>query len=146
FFDGTTKEVEDNQFQDEKLKVYIYYTPLPHAGLELDETETTKVFVHVSSMDTNQQNAKKSFDYATELISQGRSIELYDNQVDAWMKVWSSGRIEVDNVELQRQINSAYYYLLSSLPALNTKSDKKQFYGLSPGSLSRGGKLGEDYG
>ncbi len=26
------------------------------------------------------------------------------------------------------------------------RSEHKQFYGLSPGSLSRGGRLGEDYG
>ena len=48
--------------------------------------------------------------------------------------------------ELQRQINAALYYIVSSLPALYTRSEKKQFYGLSPGSLSRGGLLGEDYG
>ncbi|CAF0931640.1 unnamed protein product [Didymodactylos carnosus] len=147
FFDGTTKQVENNQFQSEKLKVYIYYTPLPVDGLELNENETTKTFVFVTSMDTSNQTAKKSFDYATTLINENRFDYFYETQVQLWNQIWSNGRIDIEGDEdLQRQINSAYYYLLSSLPALHTKSDKKQFYGLSPGSLSRGGKLGEDYG
>ncbi|CAF1205270.1 unnamed protein product [Didymodactylos carnosus] len=147
FFDGTTKQVENNQFESEKLKVYIYYTPLPVDGLELNENETTKTFVFVTSMDTSNQTAKKSFDYATTLINENRFDYFYETQVQLWNQIWSNGRIDIEGDEdLQRQINSAYYYLLSSLPALHTKSDKKQFYGLSPGSLSRGGKLGEDYG
>lgn len=73
--------------------------------------------------------------------------ELLAQHVARWNEIWMNGQIEVqsDN-ELQRQINAAWYYILSSLPALHTRSDKKQFYGLSPGSLSRGGLLGEDYG
>ena len=73
--------------------------------------------------------------------------QLWSSHVSLWNDVWSNGRIEVrGDDELQRQINSALYYILSSLPPLSTSSEHKQFYGLSPGSLSRGGLLGEDYG
>ncbi|CAF2890823.1 unnamed protein product [Rotaria sp. Silwood2] len=32
-----TREIENNQFQPEALPVFVYYTPLPHKGLELDK-------------------------------------------------------------------------------------------------------------
>ncbi len=57
-----------------------------------------------------------------------------------------NGHIDIEgDDELQRQINSAFYYILSCLPPLSTRSESKQFYGLSPGTLSRGGRMGEDY-
>jgi len=52
-------------------------------------------------------------------------------------KSWFESWLDVAD-ELQRQVNSAFYYILSSLPPLSTKSEHKQFYGLSPGSLSWG--------
>ncbi|CAF3509677.1 unnamed protein product [Rotaria sp. Silwood1] len=65
--------------------------------------------------------------------------EIWSSHVSLWNQVWLNGRIEIrDDVELQRQVNSALYYILSSLPPLSTRSEHKQFYGLSPGSLSRG--------
>ncbi|CAF2922839.1 unnamed protein product [Rotaria sp. Silwood2] len=73
--------------------------------------------------------------------------EIWSSHASLWNQVWLNGRIDIrDDVELQRQVNSALYYILSSLPPLSTRSEHKQFYGLSPGSLSRGGRLGEDYG
>ncbi|CAF2594072.1 unnamed protein product [Rotaria sp. Silwood2] len=72
--------------------------------------------------------------------------QIWSSHVSLWNDVWSNGRIEVNgDDELQRQINSAYYYILSSLPPLSTRSEHKQFYGLSPGSLSRGGLVFKDY-
>ena len=72
---------------------------------------------------------------------------ILSSHISRWNDVWSNGHIDVEgDDELQRQINSAFYYILSSLPPLSTQSEHKQFYGLSPGSLSRGGLEGEDYG
>lgn len=72
--------------------------------------------------------------------------QIWSTHVSLWNDVWTNGRIEVNgDDELQRQINIALYYILSSLPPLSTRSEHKQFYGLSPGSLSRGGRVGEDY-
>jgi trehalose/maltose hydrolase-like predicted phosphorylase len=68
------------------------------------------------------------------------------SHISRWNAVWSNGRIDIEgDDELQRQVNSALYYILSSLPPLSTKSEPKQFYGLSPGSLSWGGRTGESY-
>ena len=79
--------------------------------------------------------------------SQRQPDEIWSAHASLWDDAWRNGRVEVrGDAELQRQIDGAWYYILSSLPPLSTKSEKKQFYGLSPGSLSRGGLLGEDYG
>ncbi|CAF3541630.1 unnamed protein product [Rotaria sp. Silwood1] len=141
---GKTRQVENNQFQQDPLSVFIYYTPLPVEGLELDEEETTRTYLFVTSIDEKQSRAKQSFDYAT---NERQPNEILLSHISRWNNVWSNGYVEVNgNDELQKQINSAFYYILSSLPPLSTQSEHKQFYGLSPGSLSRGGLLGEDYG
>ncbi|UJR32210.1 hypothetical protein I4U23_019675 [Adineta vaga] len=141
---GKTRQVENNQFQNEPLSVFVYYTPIPVDGLEIDKDETTRTYLFVTSIDENQSRAKRSFDLATE---ERQPNTVLSSHVSRWNDVWSNGHIHVTgDDELQRQINSAFYYILSSLPPLATQSEHKQFYGLSPGSLSRGGLLGEDYG
>ncbi|CAF1060401.1 unnamed protein product [Adineta steineri] len=141
---GKTRQVENNQFQQEPLSVFVYYTPLPAEGLELNGDETTRTYLFVTSIDEKKSRAKNSFDYAT---TRRRPDVILSSHITRWNDVWSNGHIGVDgDDELQRQINSAFYYTLSSLPPLSTRSEHKQFYGLSPGSLSRGGSLGEDYG
>ncbi|CAF3539667.1 unnamed protein product [Rotaria sp. Silwood1] len=141
---GMTREVENNLFQNDRLSLFMYYTPLPIDGFQLGEEETSRTYLFVTSLDTEQTRAKQSFDYAS---NEREPDEIWSSHVSLWNQVWLNGRIEIrDDVELQRQVNSALYYILSSLPPLSTRSEHKQFYGLSPGSLSRGGRLGEDYG
>ncbi|CAF5198663.1 unnamed protein product, partial [Rotaria magnacalcarata] len=140
---GKTRQVENNQFQLEQLPVFVYYTPLPVNGFELDPQETSRTYLFVTSIDSEQERAKRSFEYAS---NERHSDQIWSSHVSLWNDVWSNGRVEiVGDDELQRQINSAFYYILSSLPPLSTRSEHKQFYGLSPGSLSRGGLVGEDY-
>jgi hypothetical protein len=45
------------------LSVFVYYTPLPFQGLELDQEETNRTYLFVTSIDENQTIAKQSFDY-----------------------------------------------------------------------------------
>ena len=59
---GQTFEIEDKMFQDQALPVFIYYTPLPSQGLELDSNETNRTLLFVTSIDGNQSIAKQSFD------------------------------------------------------------------------------------
>ncbi|CAM4963855.1 unnamed protein product [Rotaria socialis] len=141
---GKTREIENHQFQAETLPIFVYYTPLPIKGFELDQEETNRTYLFVTSIDNNQSIAKQSFDYAT--IDQ-QPDDILSSHISRWNDVWSNGHIDIEgDNQLQRQINSAFYYILSSLPPLSTKSESKQFYGLSPGTLSRGGRSGEDYG
>ena len=160
---GKTRQVENDQVQQEPLPVFVYYTPLPGEGLKLDPEETSRTYLFITSIDEKQSRAKQSFEYGKPSIKVLSINEvsitfilatneqppdvILSSHVSRWNDVWSNGRIDIEgDDELQRQINSAYYYILSSLPPLSTRSEPKQFYGLSPGSLSRGGQLGEDYG
>lgn len=158
---GETRQVENDQFQEGPLPVFIYYTPLPVDGFHLDRDEKSRTYLFVTSIDENKSRAKRTFDYGECSISifwlkdqssslaasQQQPNAILSSHVSRWNAVWSSGRVDIEgDDELQRQINSAFYYILSSLPPLATRSEPKQFYGLSPGSLSRGGLLGEDYG
>ena len=63
FLSGHTFEVENSQFQQKPLPVFIYYTPLPADGFELDEQETRQTYLFVTSIDEQEARAKQSFDY-----------------------------------------------------------------------------------
>jgi trehalose/maltose hydrolase-like predicted phosphorylase len=69
---------------------------------------------------------------------------LYEKHAETFANLWNIGRIETDNFDIQQNVFSSYYYLLSSAPAPIHYGKLNQFYGLSPGSLSRGGLL-QDY-
>ncbi len=65
---GKTRQVENDQFQEEPLPVFVYYTPLPIEGLKLDQEETSRTYFFVTSIDDKQSRAKQSFDYGKSLI------------------------------------------------------------------------------
>ncbi|CAM4848843.1 unnamed protein product, partial [Rotaria magnacalcarata] len=141
---GETRQVENDRFQKERTTVFVYYTSLPVNGLKLGKHEKSRKYVFVTSIDEKQSRAKSSFDYATH---KQHADKLLLSHVSRWNHIWSDGDVKVSgDDELQRQINSAFYYILSSLPPLSTLSEHRQFYGISPGSLSRGGFISEDYG
>ncbi len=55
--------MENSQFQPDLLSLFIYYTPLPSNGFQLDAQETNRTYLFVTSLDTQQDRAKQSFDY-----------------------------------------------------------------------------------
>jgi hypothetical protein len=65
---GKTRQVENDQFQQESLPIFVYYTPLPVEGLKLDQEETSRTYFFVTSIDDKQSRAKQSFDYGKSLI------------------------------------------------------------------------------
>ncbi|CAF1604892.1 unnamed protein product [Adineta ricciae] len=143
FLAGKTHQVENNRFQRDVLPLFVYYTPLPANGLQLGAHETNHTYIFVTSLDTQQDRAKRSFDYAS---TERQPDQLWSAHVSRWNNIWSNGSIEIrGDDELQRQIYGAFYYILSSLPPLSSLSEHKQFYGLSPGTLSWGGMNGESY-
>lgn len=91
----------------------------------------------ISSIDIRDNSAKDEFDIAVKM----EQTKLYENHREHFKNIWEAGRIETDNIELQTTIFASLYYLISSLPALNHYGTLNQFYGLSPGSLSRGSYL-----
>ena len=51
------------------MPVFVYYTPLPIKGLELDQDETSRTYLFVTSIDNNQTIAKQSFDYGNLFVN-----------------------------------------------------------------------------
>lgn len=117
----------------------MYFTEPSDIVMEENEDMITRVFI--SSIDVNQNPAKAEFDIAKSFADPD---QIFTTHSTKFSNLWDKGRMETDNFEIQTNIFSSYYYLLSSLPAPDHYGQLNQFYGLSPGSLSRGGLL-QDY-
>lgn len=139
---GKTKDIEFDEFQKETRDLFMYFNEPTSFSLDEDENQALKVFV--SSTDWNDDPAKEEFELAKDDIENDRVSDFVEKHTNAFGDIWEFGRIETDNRQLQSNIYSSYYYLLSSLPALKHHGVLNQFYGLSPGSLSRGGHY-QDY-
>lgn len=139
---GKTKFIEFEPFQKKVRNVYIYFNEPEDIVLAENETSVTRAFV--SSIDVNESPARNEFLMAMSRIKAGHADSLYRKHAKSFANLWDLGRIETDNEQIQTVIYSSYYYLLSSLPAPVHNGKLNQFYGLSPGSLSRGSYL-QDY-
>lgn len=120
----------------------MYFNEPTDLVIKSGKKRVTHVFV--SSIDVKEAPAQKEFKLAMSRIEKGKASSLYEDHVSHFANLWEMGRIETDNEEIQTVIYSSYYYLLSSLPAPVHHGKLNQFYGLSPGSLSRGSYL-QDY-
>lgn len=139
---GKTKQVENIQFQKEPTQVYMYFIEPQDLVIEEDEDAVSDMFI--SSIDMSDDPAREEYILAKILVELGQVDELYSLHAERFSRLWNMGRVETDNFELQQNIISCYYYILSSLPAPDHFGKLNQFYGLSPGSLSRG-SLDSDY-
>lgn len=121
----------------------MYFNEPTDITIEDGQTSVTRAIV--SSIDVNQETtARDEFLMAMSNISAGNADWLFQEHARNFAHLWELGRIETDNQQIQTVIYSSYYYLLSSLPAPVHNAKLNQFYGLSPGSLSRGSYL-QDY-
>lgn len=132
--------LEHEKFQTNLTEVHLYYMPIKDSSLILKAGEDKKMITFVLSLDTNEEPAKSEMEIAMKMIKEGKDLDLFLNHTLAFENIWQFGRIEVDDLELQRLIYSSHYYLLSSLPSIQHNGQLNQFYGLSPCSLSRGSR------
>lgn len=139
---GRTRDIEFDEFQKATIPVYMYFTEPENVVLEDGQESVVRAFV--SSIDINEGPTKEEFELAMKMINEGKVAELVESHTTKFSNLWQFGRIETDNFDIQSHIYPSYYYLLSSLPALEHHGVLNPFYGLSPGSLSRGSLL-EDY-
>lgn len=139
---GRTKLVEYIEFQKENRPVFMYFTEPHDLVIEKDQYEATWVFV--SSIDVDENSAKIEFEQAMYYINNSKADEFLKMHTSRFQKLWQIGRVESDNFEMQTLINSCFYYILSSLPTLDHFGQIGKFYGLSPGTLSRG-SMSDDY-
>ncbi len=62
--------------------------------------------------------------------------KLHDDHVDAWLSLWSEGRIDIHGcVPIARAVYASFYYILSSVPI---SAKLPSFVGLSPSGLPFG--------
>lgn len=139
---GKTKFIEFTQFQKNLRDVFMYFNEPEDIVLDVGKKSATHAFV--SSIDVKESPARQEFLIALSKIADGKVNSLYREHTKKFSNLWNLGRIETDNDQIQTVIYSSYYYLLSSLPAPEHNGKLNQFYGLSPGSLSRGSYL-QDY-
>ncbi|XP_048733983.2 protein-glucosylgalactosylhydroxylysine glucosidase-like isoform X1 [Ostrea edulis] len=113
--------------------IHHFWTLVP-ASLSLNSSQESQTFKFVTSIHTNKTESSRRFTTALSISSD----ELYWLHCKTWQGLWGRGKIKIfGDDDLQKTINACFYHILSSLPAKKTNS----FYGLSPGGLSRGGKL-----
>ncbi|XP_006816889.1 protein-glucosylgalactosylhydroxylysine glucosidase-like, partial [Saccoglossus kowalevskii] len=128
----------------EKATVYVYYNELDNK-ITLGQTDNGRIHNYVTSIDQKNDVAKKEFDDVMGSINADEGAALLQAHIDAWSNTWNQGKIEVDDLNLGKIIYGSFYYILSSLPVLDEPPQpRNQFYGLSPGGLTRGSYL-RDY-
>lgn len=116
-----------------RTTIHHYWT---HASksLSLKASEKFQTFKFITSVHTNKTRANHGYSTAQAMSAD----ELYWLHSKIWQSLWKKGKIEtVGDNDLQQKINACFYHILSSLPSKRTDN----FHGLSPGGLSRGGKL-----
>lgn len=135
---GKTIDIEFDMFQPQVRPLYMYFTEPADIVLSGSQMNASQVFI--SSIGNHEDRVQSEFMIALNLTGE----QLYAQHASKFSAIWNNGRIETDNFVIQTNIYSSLYYILSSLPAPDHYGMLNQFYGLSPGSLSRGALL-EDY-
>lgn len=61
--------------------------------------------------------------------------------LEAWQKKWAEGSIELsgEDKSLEKLAYSSLYYILSSLPSIDSHRESNDFGGISSTSLANGG-------
>jgi len=85
------------------------------------------------------QIAKESFESGS-WIADKTPEHFFDLHKDAWHRKWGTGGIELSgDTFLEKLAYSSYYYLLSSLPSMDSHRGMDQYGGASSGGLAHGG-------
>ncbi|XP_062577761.1 protein-glucosylgalactosylhydroxylysine glucosidase-like [Saccostrea cucullata] len=88
--------------------------------------------LYLLSIDSDPGIAKKSFNKGIDMFFY-QTLE--SSHVNAWAKLWKSGRVDINgNKTFATLAYSSLYYILSSLPL----EESRDFVGLSPGDLAHG--------
>lgn len=92
------------------------------------------------------QIAKESFESGSWLADQSPEHFFYLHK-EAWRKKWVGGGVELaGDPYLEKLAISSFYYLLSSLPSVDSHRETNDFGGISSGGLANGGTKEPDRG
>ncbi|XP_043938824.1 protein-glucosylgalactosylhydroxylysine glucosidase [Protopterus annectens] len=119
--------------------IHMIWTPVPET-VTLPAGEQKKSWMLLTALAESEEDVKVRY---SEGMSKIESGQLRSSHEDAWAKFWQGSYIKVKGpAQLSQAVHGCMYYLLSSLPPL--QSEDFLFNGISPGGLANG-KRGEDY-
>ncbi|XP_072037392.1 protein-glucosylgalactosylhydroxylysine glucosidase-like [Amphiura filiformis] len=129
---GDIRETEKED--SSRTRVHMYYTRVPETII-LPASTQSQTWLFVTSIDIDDAKAKLAYNKLA-----GITVEqLEQSHVDAWQNNWDDGMVVVEgDLEVQKVLYGAQFYIKSSLPAPDTDQERNQFYGLSPGGLGKG--------
>ena len=137
-----TTQVEFSSYQAQPSPVCILWVEPWDSSISLtgnDVSGQQRVFITI--VESSLENLLAEL----ELVLDQSLTSLLSLHYSAMAALWSSGLVEVTgDLELGRVLLSSQYYLLSSLPSPSSARPRRQFCGLSPGSLAYGLE-GADY-
>ena len=130
----------------EKTTISYYYNQIENS-YTVSPTVSTLRWIYIMVIDQNDTIAQEEFDHVMALVG-GSDTEIENvmaEHVEEWQWIWGNGGIEITgDLTLAKTICVSLYYIYSNLPTKSHYRVNNHFYGLSPGSLSRG-QSGIDY-
>ncbi|CAH1792620.1 unnamed protein product, partial [Owenia fusiformis] len=132
---GEINEPETNT--SAKVPIHHYSSDVPNT-LTLTSGDKNKKWYFMTSLSIDKLDALTSYQNGMQSVK-----TLTTSHQQAWNTLWESGSIHVEgNRETEQTINACLYHIWSSMPS--HRDHVNPFIGLSPGGLSRGGKIRPD--
>nr|XP_044250939.1 protein-glucosylgalactosylhydroxylysine glucosidase [Drosophila takahashii] len=142
---GRTKILEQEKFQPDPQEIFVLFSESLEEPLKLQWPTWQDQFTHrvIITIDREESVARKELQDVLQLSSRN----LLQKHTESWNSFWDnefSIEIRGDALELSQIVNAGIFYLVSSLPSIETNQKNEPFYGLSPTGLGRG-NLESDY-
>lgn len=143
-YDGETKYIEHKTYQKETRKFVLYTNILADDEKieHIDDATETVSFSYFTAADFTETPVTTEL---TALLNIPET-DIVKKHKEEWEKIWTRYGITVKGDDkLATAIHTSLFFLISSLPSLETNQPRNVFYGLSPSGLGRGGKLLAEY-
>ncbi|VDI30110.1 Hypothetical predicted protein [Mytilus galloprovincialis] len=135
YWSGENKRPETDDL--EPMRFHHVWTKKVNVSEDYINDTYRSNWISITSIGTDKEEVFSLYRKALEMTHDN----LVNQHKQEWNRIWKKGHIEIhgDDKELQRNIHAAFYNILSSLP--QKQNVHNPFIGLSPGGLSRGGKI-----
>ncbi|XP_017049070.1 protein-glucosylgalactosylhydroxylysine glucosidase [Drosophila ficusphila] len=142
---GRTKVLELEKFQPDPQEIFILFSESLEEPLKLQwpTWQDQLNYSVIMTIDRDESVARKELQDVLQLSSKN----IFQKHTESWNSFWDnefSIEIRGDALELSQIVNAGIFYMVSSLPSLETNQKNEPFYGLSPTGLGRG-NLEADY-
>ncbi|XP_067933993.1 protein-glucosylgalactosylhydroxylysine glucosidase-like isoform X2 [Watersipora subatra] len=133
--EGTTITAEMSR--GHTSRVHIFWSTIPPT-IHIPSHKDSIRYTYIMAIDTNEERAKESY-VSGSWVADKNPMHFFDLHCEAWNKKWSEGGIQLSgDIYLEKLAYTAFYYLLSSLPALDTHRRLDDYGGMSSSGLAHG--------